>query len=617
MQRKMDNSYPYPASDAPPPPGFSANPARSSYTAAHNMSAPDASAPPGGAHASAWSASQMSFHPPTYPGSGNFGAPPMPFPHPFNPALPPPQIGYPPPPPPPPGVTPVPAPWSQSGPHPGSVSGPPPGQYSGPPGQYSGPPGQYSGPPGQYSGPHHSSLSGPPLGLPGQYSSPPLGPPGQYSGPHHSSVSGPPPGPFSGSRPGPHSGPPFAQSNYRPRLAAHPPNQNRPHQQFPESGRTFSYERETFVAQAAKPKPEDEAAVQRREDQKWITQFLETKGRSIKNPPRESESRPPNQMSVGEMKHALYSTARLVSQLATACEHLKVNVDDQSVWTESYGKALEMKREIQSRLKMIADDDNLQQVKAKLSAIAKRKARRVRTKKRLRAEEQQREAEIAEKDDAIEKWRMKKIHEEVERKKEEELKRTADAVLCEVRKKQADVKRTLDILKSLEKLRKLRKEAASRKGIFTDRQSDEAFDRLLEELRGVARKRTAVYGAEERALMVMLEGEQEEERRRELEDKRKRERDKQTQRRRRVDALLFGEDTPPDPFMQPFRQYYTQAELSLPALVQIRREWDVFLVPAEHPEASAVPRGWVLPDPPSDQAWASALQSSDTECEDV
>ena len=47
---------------------------------------------------------------------------------------------------------------------------------------------------------------------------------------------------------------------------------------------------------------------------------------------------------------------------------------------------------------------------------------------------------------------------------EQELKLAADAVLSEVRKKQADVKRMLDILRSLEKLRKLRKEAASRKG---------------------------------------------------------------------------------------------------------------------------------------------------------
>lgn len=44
------------------------------------------------------------------------------------------------------------------------------------------------------------------------------------------------------------------------------------------------------------------------------------------------------------------------------------------------------------------------------------------------------------------------------------LKLAADTVLCEVRKKQADVKRMQDILRSLEKLRRLRKEAASRKG---------------------------------------------------------------------------------------------------------------------------------------------------------
>lgn len=47
---------------------------------------------------------------------------------------------------------------------------------------------------------------------------------------------------------------------------------------------------------------------------------------------------------------------------------------------------------------------------------------------------------------------------------ERELKLAADAVLCEVRKKQADVKRMQDILRSLLKLHKLRKEAAQRKG---------------------------------------------------------------------------------------------------------------------------------------------------------
>lgn len=57
-----------------------------------------------------------------------------------------------------------------------------------------------------------------------------------------------------------------------------------------------------------------------------------------------------------------------------------------------------------------------------------------------------------------------KIEDSVFVHQDQGLKLAADTVLCEVRKKQADVKRMQDILRSLEKLRRLRKEAASRKG---------------------------------------------------------------------------------------------------------------------------------------------------------
>jgi len=53
-------------------------------------------------------------------------------------------------------------------------------------------------------------------------------------------------------------------------------------------------------------------------------------------------------------------------------------------------------------------------------------------------------------------------------------------------------------------------------------------------------RRTAVYSVEEKALMVMLEGEQEEERRREQERRAKKERERKLQRKRRVDVMLFG-----------------------------------------------------------------------------
>lgn len=54
------------------------------------------------------------------------------------------------------------------------------------------------------------------------------------------------------------------------------------------------------------------------------------------------------------------------------------------------------------------------------------------------------------------------------------------------------------------------------------------------------KKRTTLYSAEEKALMVMLEGEQEEERKREQERRVKKERLKQLERKRWVDSVLFG-----------------------------------------------------------------------------
>uniref|UniRef100_G1Q851 Programmed cell death 7 n=1 Tax=Myotis lucifugus TaxID=59463 RepID=G1Q851_MYOLU len=193
---------------------------------------------------------------------------------------------------------------------------------------------------------------------------------------------------------------------------------------------------------------------------------------------------------------------------------------------------------------------------------------------------------------------------------EQELKAAADGVLSEVRKKQADTKRMVDILRALEKLRKLRKEAAARKGVCPPASADETFEHHLQRLRKLIKKRSELYEAEERALRVMLEGEQEEERKRELEKKQRKEKEKILLQKREIESKLFGD---PDEFplahlLQPFRQYYLQAEHSLPALIQIRHDWDQYLVPSDHPEGNSVPQGWVLPPLPSNDIWATAIK---------
>ncbi|XP_017275073.1 programmed cell death protein 7 [Kryptolebias marmoratus] len=358
--------------------------------------------------------------------------------------------------------------------------------------------------------------------------------------------------------------------------------------------------------------PEDEGAAQRRQDEQWLAWFLQSRGTTTGSPQRRQQERP-KLISVPALRETLYGSAELASRLEEFCHSLKHNLHDDAMWADSYLRALHVKEELQDKLKLLSDTECLRQLKVKVSRAAQRKARRLRARKALQMERIQAEERCSEKEAAIDKWRLRQIQQVEEKKKEREVKLAADAVLCEVRKKQADVKRMQDILRSLEKLRKLRKEAASRKGIVTEQQCDEAFSSRLEQLRCVIKNRTTLYSAEEKALMVMLEGEQEEERKRERERRVKKERERQLERKRKVDSMLFGDELLADCFLQPFVEYYSQADRSLQALIQIRREWDMFLVTADHPGGSSVPQGWILPDPPSDQAWASALQAADSD----
>ncbi|XP_017333944.1 programmed cell death protein 7 [Ictalurus punctatus] len=348
----------------------------------------------------------------------------------------------------------------------------------------------------------------------------------------------------------------------------------------------------------------DEDAWQTKQDEQWVSAFLH---RRTKTAPPSAKPSPPKH-TVSDFREKLYTAVKMLSELSEVCQTLKNNLENESAWTDSYSRAAELKSSLKESLRTLSDPDRVDMVKKKLALMKKKRARMRRKKAEREEEKQEQEARAAEKEAAIDKHQMKKIQEIEEKNRERELKLAADAVLSEVRRKQADAKRMLDILKALEKLRKLRKEAASRKGMFPGKESDEVFEGHLTRLRSLIRKRTAVYGAEEKALRVMLEGEQEEERKRDHEKRQRKEREKLLQRKREIDMMLFGAELPVDHPLQPYQEYYTQAERSLPALVQIRRDWDQFLVPVDHRDGSSIPQGWVLPDPPSDDVWASALE---------
>uniref|UniRef100_A0ABM5EX29 Programmed cell death protein 7 n=1 Tax=Pogona vitticeps TaxID=103695 RepID=A0ABM5EX29_9SAUR len=239
-----------------------------------------------------------------------------------------------------------------------------------------------------------------------------------------------------------------------------------------------------------------------------------------------------------------------------------------------------------------------------------KRLRRRQRRQEARVAREEAAARVAEREAQIERWRARRAQEVEDRRREQELKAAADSVLSEVRKKQADTKRITEILRGLEKLRKLRKEAAGRKGVCPPPAADEAFENEVQAFKTLIKKRTELYEAEERALRVMLEGEQEEERKRDLEKKEKKEKEKLLQQKREIDSKLFGDadEFPLTHILEPFTQYYLQAEYSVSSLIQIRHEWDRYLVPADHPEGHFIPPGWVLPSPPSNDVWATAVK---------
>ncbi|XP_046552021.1 programmed cell death protein 7-like isoform X5 [Haliotis rubra] len=195
-------------------------------------------------------------------------------------------------------------------------------------------------------------------------------------------------------------------------------------------------------------------------------------------------------------------------------------------------------------------------------------------------------------------------------KQKEELKKSADTTLSSVRKKISDAKKTQEFLKALQKLRKVRRVAAINQGRYASDVYDNNFEKKMKMLTSLIETQQTVYESEERTLKVMLDTVEEETMERDKEIKRLKELAKEKRDKKLAMEKLFGKKAAvtEDAELFPFYSYYTQAEHSIEALVQIRHEWDLHLVPPNIPAGSRIPDGWVIPAEPSSEACASALK---------
>lgn len=161
--------------------------------------------------------------------------------------------------------------------------------------------------------------------------------------------------------------------------------------------------------------PEDEDTTQREQGKSWLACFLQSRGTTTRSP--QSQQQQPNPISVSVFREALYGSAQLVAQLEEFCHSLKDNMHDDSVWEDSYLRALHVKEELQEKLKLLSDAQCLQQLKVKVSRAAQKRARRLRARKELQMERKRAKERCAEKEAAIDKWRMRQIQQVEEKKK--------------------------------------------------------------------------------------------------------------------------------------------------------------------------------------------------------
>lgn len=156
---------------------------------------------------------------------------------------------------------------------------------------------------------------------------------------------------------------------------------------------------------------EDDTAIQTKQDQQWLRRFLQSRDKT----PKISQTQN-SHSCVPELRRALYRAAQLVSQLAKSCDTLRSNANNDCVWTNFYLTALNGKRELQDKFRIL-DSWGLDGWKSKLSRVAKRRVRRLRAMELQQMDEKQREERISEKEAAIDKWRLRQIRQVEDKKK--------------------------------------------------------------------------------------------------------------------------------------------------------------------------------------------------------
>ncbi|KAG1688562.1 Programmed cell death protein 7 [Nymphon striatum] len=340
------------------------------------------------------------------------------------------------------------------------------------------------------------------------------------------------------------------------------------------------------------------------EDEQWLSKWLKDIGKSSKVKVHADDS---VVVKISDAKTLLQHAYSLFSLLTEMKHELKNSLDvDPEIWTKHESVCNSAHKQLSEITKVLNNEKLLKSLTYRIKNRKKKRIWQNQRKLKINEEKSRNEQKCFYLHKQIDENIKKMADVIIKKKKEEEMKKEADSILSEVRKKLSEGSQVLHLLNGLEKLRELRKESARRKGLYSSKEMDDEFQAMLESLKKLIDKQISDYRDEEKTLTVMIESEQEVKRAKQKSESQAVINEQLKIKQSKILTCLFGKNYVPaqDPLFTSWN-YFTQADSNLESLVCIRKNWDMFLNDSE--QASSIPIEWVIPPVPSSQEWGKYL----------
>nr|XP_054756535.1 programmed cell death protein 7-like [Lytechinus pictus] len=352
----------------------------------------------------------------------------------------------------------------------------------------------------------------------------------------------------------------------------------------------------------------DQQEVKESEDQKWVNERSKS---LIKRGVSKEATKP--MVKISEARMLLTKFKHMLDQLKRKKEEASETLmkeNDERKWFQLC-KEMDMQMEHLSNLQTRINNPEF--IKGLKRQIKRRRRKRDRYRRHRMEEWEMKEEALRVRNEKINASLAAALQAKQEKEQEEVLQKEVDQVLSEVRRKKQDANKTMELFRALRKLRHLRKESAEKKvGYKAPRVLDERFEKKMLFLEEMMNKQKLLYVEEEKALQVMLEEEHEETREKARQKKELKDRKKAEKAWEEQEAVIFGnaEEVELGHPLFMFRQFYQQANHDLQSLINIRRQWDTFIVPESDLAGSRIPLSWVMPSDPSNHIWETAIVDS-------